>query len=523
MRHGHKGRRVGAVLVRLPYGRRNEVAALPALADIVTARGWALVAQDVRGKHDSTGVREPFVHEVADAAATLRWIAEQGWTDGRVVAAGDSYFGYTALAAAATGHPSVRGVMARVTSPYIDQWMSPHGVFRLGLFADWAASTWASASEGLDVQWEAPTLTEMVPGPEASRLLVEWATNSTGSGYWRPHALDLPEIARSQIPVVHVGGWWDVFRDAQLATWRELRALAPGTATQALRMSAVDHVLDALPEQFERPVDMFSSRALRAAAAASEALPVIELLDLLDGRTGALAPVRWSAAHMPERASADWPAREVREVVVYPTGGHDAVSTESGGRLSVQPAERDALARWTHDPADLVPSLEQDLWRPLLRPADHAPVHARDDVATFTSPDLHSGLALAGPVRFYAELERWGANPPLVVSLHEVRADGSALQLLVAAVAWPAGRTTAEVNLGSTAHLLRPGSRLRLAVATSSWPQFLPIDQAVDVRRTPLTTAFGKRTPQQLHLGPSTRLVLTVLDKPGGPVSAPAR
>ena len=46
--------------------------------------GYAVVAQDVRGKARSEGVTEAFVYEAADGAATLDWIETQPWSDGRV-------------------------------------------------------------------------------------------------------------------------------------------------------------------------------------------------------------------------------------------------------------------------------------------------------------------------------------------------------------------------------------------------------------------------------------------------------
>ncbi|PJT50083.1 peptidase S15, partial [Streptomyces albidoflavus] len=93
-----------AVLIRTPYDRRAHRAELRGWAE----RGFAAVAQDVRGRHGSAGEWHPYRdHEAEDGVATLDWIRAQPWSDGRVVAAGASYAAYCALAAALC--PGARG------------------------------------------------------------------------------------------------------------------------------------------------------------------------------------------------------------------------------------------------------------------------------------------------------------------------------------------------------------------------------------------------------------------------------
>ena len=108
--------RVPAVLVRLPYDKCGRYTFMPQLAPHFNERGYAFVAQDVRGKFRSEGETMPFVHEVEDGYDTLEWVAAQPWCDGRVGMWGDSYYGYTQWAAAASGHPALKAIVPRVTS-----------------------------------------------------------------------------------------------------------------------------------------------------------------------------------------------------------------------------------------------------------------------------------------------------------------------------------------------------------------------------------------------------------------------
>jgi predicted acyl esterase len=92
-----------SVLYRTPYGTRERADQ----AEWFTARGYAVVLQNVRGTGGSGGTFLPLVHERADGLATLDWMTAQPWSDGQVVLWGPSYSGNAAFLLAATGHPAV--------------------------------------------------------------------------------------------------------------------------------------------------------------------------------------------------------------------------------------------------------------------------------------------------------------------------------------------------------------------------------------------------------------------------------
>jgi len=133
---------VPAILLRQPYGRRTPGMGFPETARFFARKGYACVVQDVRGKFSSEGTFDPGVHEVADGTDTVEWVADQEWCDGRVGLWGESYYGFTAVAAAVGGHPAIRciapgdiGVDRRAA------W------FRGGAFALNTAGYWALAMD----------------------------------------------------------------------------------------------------------------------------------------------------------------------------------------------------------------------------------------------------------------------------------------------------------------------------------------------------------------------------------------
>ncbi|MEZ5298293.1 MAG: CocE/NonD family hydrolase [Ilumatobacteraceae bacterium] len=103
------------VLIRLPYDKCGAYTAMPATAAVMTARGYHVVVQDVRGKFRSEGETVMFTHEAADGYDTIDWVVAQPWSDGAVAMWGDSYYGFTQLAAASGGHPALRAIAPRLT------------------------------------------------------------------------------------------------------------------------------------------------------------------------------------------------------------------------------------------------------------------------------------------------------------------------------------------------------------------------------------------------------------------------
>ena len=103
------------ILIRLPYDKSGVYTFIPQVAEYFMQHGYRVVAQDVRGKFRSEGDALLFVNEVDDGYDTIEWITQQSWSNGRVAMWGDSYYGYTQWAAAASGHPALKAISPRLT------------------------------------------------------------------------------------------------------------------------------------------------------------------------------------------------------------------------------------------------------------------------------------------------------------------------------------------------------------------------------------------------------------------------
>jgi uncharacterized protein len=71
------------LLTRTPYNK-DVVAGFSDDLDLFRALrvGYAVVAQDVRGRFASEGTFDAYHQEAADGADTIAWIAAQPWSDG---------------------------------------------------------------------------------------------------------------------------------------------------------------------------------------------------------------------------------------------------------------------------------------------------------------------------------------------------------------------------------------------------------------------------------------------------------
>src|SRR4029078_10131833 len=128
---------------------------MPRLAAWFTERGYAFVAQDVRGRARSEGETFAFVDEVSDGGAALDWIVDRSWSNGVVGMFGDSYYGWTQWAAVASGHDALKAIVPRGRSVEIGtDWRETGGVFNAYQMIEWAAGTWSGTEnfEG-DLDW----------------------------------------------------------------------------------------------------------------------------------------------------------------------------------------------------------------------------------------------------------------------------------------------------------------------------------------------------------------------------------
>jgi putative CocE/NonD family hydrolase len=192
---------------------------------VLGKRRLAAVIQDVRGKFTSEGTFEPFENEVADGYDTVDWAAKQPWSDGNVGVMGESYYGYTTWAAAVSRHPNLKCIAPANINMDVYSSAYRQGAFDLQLMGDWAiamdARTYQNALR-LD-HWHLPLIAiddvAGIPSDSYKRLV----THPYGGGPW--DSINLNGLYdQISIPILHLGGWYDVFLNGTIHDWQEIRS-----------------------------------------------------------------------------------------------------------------------------------------------------------------------------------------------------------------------------------------------------------------------------------------------------------
>ncbi len=509
-----------AVLIRLPYDKSGQFSFMSHISERLTSRGLAVVVQDVRGKVRSEGETLAFVNEVNDGWDTVTWLIEQPWSNGDVGTFGDSYYGFTQWALAASRHPALKAMVPRMTSTEIGtDWMYQDGVFNLGTMGEWALHTWIdNLLNDIEIDWSGRPFSDFIKqnsGGQPSASWDAWVYEGPGSAYWSRGILGDSPVPFGAVPTLHVGGWFDVFSRGQLRDF-ERSLKGPVADQQFLMMGALDHFDDWLTEDGRTP-DYLKEQDLLPVFLDSYLEPAAEFLShVLLGMEADIPKVRWELANHGWRTSTSWPPPGARTFELHLGNASAALRGPHGGALQADPQVQDVCVEWIHDPQDPVPHLIEDPWRPLLSLPDERPVHARPDVATFTSDEQRQTLDLAGPVTFTGVVAADAPSTHLIARLCDVYPDGRTHLIVEGAclVENPVSSTRVQVDLGDTGYRVRVGHRLRLQLSASAFPRW-PIHPGTD--ENPLTAVATRQVTHQLLVGGihGNRLTLTILPSGG--------
>ena len=498
-----------AVLVRLPYDKNGRYCWMPFISRHFTDRGYAFLPQDVRGKFRSEGEVNAFVHEIDDGYDTIDWISGQRWSNGRVGMWGDSYYGFTQWTAVASGHPALKAIVPRVTAVDLFHWL--RGVTPL-YGAHYLAQYWADGrSHHWTPDWSHRPLSEVfdsgfeVIGARSiafDRLLAEARGEPGVELYADGHPFD-----RLRIPTLHGVGWFDNITPGHMLDYERLVG-DPATAPyQYLHAGSTDHEnyrFEAVPipesadhDKHDDALQEMLPRYLQ---------PALDFFDaFLAGRSDpqSVPRVRWHLGNDGWRTSPSWPP---------PGAVERRLHLSPQGSLLAEPGETGRVD-WVHDPDNLVPSTIENPFAFLYEYPDENQVASRPDVVVFAGRPLREELILAGRVDADLWVASDGPSMFLHVKLVDVAADGSAHILLYGqtVVENPGDGARAQVYLGHTGHRLPAGHSLRLQVASSDYPVFVPHPGTSESPWFAIRTAVNR---QRLLTGAATpsSLQLTILD-----------
>jgi len=467
--------RAPAIVIRHPYGRRTPEMGMAELGSFFARKGYACVVQDVRGKFSSGGTFDPGVGEVEDGYDTVDWVASADWCTGRVGLWGESYYGFTSLAAAISGHPAVCGIApGDIGTDWRNVWYRG-GALQLNTAGYWAIAMddaeYADLSQ-LDA-WHLPLIGMAEAAGGSGAYFRATIDRASDDAWWRERSLR-HLLADVRVPLLTWSGWYDNFTGEQLLDRDLILATHPEPETVHLLVGPWDH--EGSGEHTDRAVcvpvpptaahrwdayQAFFDRYVLQAPDAAE-VPPVEVFTLNAG---------W-------QRFATWPPRGST-----PTRYH----LRAGGVLSYAgPTGDEPPDGFTYDPADPVAeTVGGNCWELCEALGDRRALERRPDVVTYTTAPLERDLELTGPVTAVVYAATSAPDADFTVALVDVSEDGTANQIqdgIVRArfrdgMATPAPVTPGaivryELDLFATSYLVRRGHRLQVDVSSSCFDRY---------------------------------------------------
>ena len=494
------------VFIRTPYHRSLDDPPYPTgmqgRANHFVDHGYACVVQDCRGKGDSDDVFRPFFDEPGDGHASLDWIANQSWCNGRIGMWGRSYVGMVQVPAASGGHDALKCLAPSTASTSMfHEWMRQNGVFALAPALGWAIATTTTRTERADKHYEKNELFGL-PGPAAifERIgfdvptLLEWAAHDRYDDYWQ--ACDqrrmYPDV---KVPALHVGGWFDHMSQGQPLAYKGLRDSGGSRAArqgQRLLMGPWWHLnTDDVPEEQTSFGDWrFGADGSFSTFAHETRFLGLHLKDIDDGLAGEppvrvflLGDNRWLDLD-------DWPPPDVERQAWHLSSGGGADRRGNEGHLGRAAPDGAGSDSFAYDPRDPVPSLGGAIFWGIQAPRgwlDQRPVLARDDVLVYRGEPLADRLTLLGDIGLDLTVASDAEDTDFIARLCVEDATGHTAAIAVGNMrcryreSWsdprpldPDRPVSLHLDLGAMAYTYAAGSRVVLAVMSSDYPRLLP-------------------------------------------------
>jgi len=491
--------RLPTLVFRTPYGKHRAPDAEPTFERAVE-RGYAVVIQDVRGRHASEGEFEPYRNEGHDGFDTITWAAAQPWSNGEVGTFGLSYPGAVQWLAALESPPALKAMVPAMTYSTPRNFFYSGGVFDLS-WLPWiwnniapdvrrrkdlpgprtvreALADWEARGEAMRSRLPLTALHEL---REVAPYYFQWLAHPPGDPWWQ-WAEVRGRHSRTRAAVLNVSGWHDEAYGPEGAVTNFLGLVEARRADLNPRAELVlgpwVHGAQALGETRSGDREFGPSAALDYAAL------VLDFMDRHLRAANAPAPARVRAFVMGEnawRSGPGWPLTGTAQRTFRLSAGVSG----GPGRLVEAISELEAgSSSFVSDPR--APVLDPHGASPGAH--DYRALAQRSDLAVFQTPPLVADLTVVGAIRAEIFVSADAPDLDLWVKLQDVAPDGTAWSLMspgldVLRASYRDGgperkllRTGEPVALRfenlMTGNRFRRGHRLRLVLAPSFAPHF---------------------------------------------------
>lgn len=518
------GDRLPLLLERTPYNKT----ASKDIAEHFAKHGYVVAVQDIRGRYKSEGTfLKVQPADATDGYDVIEWLARQQYTNGIVGMWGTSFAAHMQAGAAQMHPPALKTTVINMggMSNAWDHGVRYRGAYEMGRQLTWAWSQMSADARSPAVKklleqekvedWYAVQpmrrgLNPLSVVPEYEAWYMDFFEHADYDAYWKDPMLNWSEhyAQTSDIPMIQIGGWYDIFLAGTFENFLGLRALkqspqrilvGPWTHHGNMRPFAGDVSFGdaAAIKDFDGDFHLrWFDHFLKGIATGTEQEASVRLFVMGSGDGHKDADGRlFHGGYW--RDSDVWPLAGTRMVPYY---------FHANGSLSTdKPREAVSATTYTFDPADPVPTIgggssarlkdggydqREDPRFPPSKPP-YLPLRARADVVVFQTEPLTQDIEIVGPIKVVAYASSNKTDTDFTAKLIDVYPSSDD---------WPAGfdlnltdaivrgryRATRDhavmlapgrvypftIEPFPTANVFKKGHRIRVDISSSNFPRF---------------------------------------------------
>lgn len=514
------------LLQRTPYGKTSE--RFQEVIRVFAESGYIVAVQDLRGRYDSEGIFTKYNPlEAADGAATVEWLSKIPAGNGKVAMWGTSYGAHTQADASKLNPKGLSAMvlnMGGMTNAW-DHAVRQGGAFELGRELTWAfrqipaeiddpvveAHFKKETIEAWYTAWPfRKGLNPLSIAPNFEDYILEELTHTDYDDYWKETGINWVEYydQTADVPMVHVGGWYDIFLRGTIQNFMELKKrqttpkfliIGPWTHSGNERTYAgdVDFGQASAISDFQTSyqVDWFNYFFKNSKAERLPQAPVqLFVMGTGDGTKNEAGRLNHGGYWL---ETDTWPLENARETTYY--------FQPDGSLNGILPTEQNAQTTYTFDPAHPVPTLggsvsarvKDGAFNQRERPdfvgskPPYLPLKARADVVVFQTDPLPEDVQIIGPIHIKLYCSSTGVDTDFTVKLVDVYPpgedfpEGFEMNLTdgIARMSYRNGRTTrdlitpneiyeVDIRPFPTANVFKKGHRIRVDISSSNFPRW---------------------------------------------------
>ncbi|WDV56833.1 CocE/NonD family hydrolase [Streptomyces coeruleorubidus] len=480
------------LLVRSPYGRGLPWS--PMYGMLFAEQGFHVVLQSCRGTGGSGGEFDLWRNEAADGQATVSWLREQPWFDGRLGTVGPSYLGYVQWALALDPPPELKAMVVQVGlhDPYAlfyaDGALRLENALLVGLgmtYQHRGIAPFARATLRLQRRMREIVTARPLRGAYASALGdVPWLDDvlthpDAGDRYWDGASL-ARAAERLNVPTSLISGWHDALADQTFEQYARLRRAGCDTALLVGPWTHTSALQQGWPEVFAESLAWLRAHLCAEPSVLRPTRVRVHVggedvwRDLDDWPSLASLTTSWvptADGQLDQRAH---PAPADGARAADGAGAPDSGSAPDGAQAA-DGAGAAPLASLHYDPADPTPSIGGPLLSRTAGPRDNSALEGREDVLTFTGPPLAEPVDILGPVSALLSVSTDTGYADVFSRLCDVDAQGRSTNVCDGlARLETVGRAPSEVTvrMSSTAYRFPAGHRIRWQISAGAHPRY---------------------------------------------------